>query len=126
MYESLHRTVLTNGMCMRLLNLIIGFLCESGVKIYEYTPGFIHSKTYIADDEYGVVGTINMDFRSLYLHFECGVWMYKSSCIGDMKNDFFSTLKKSEQITLEHLKGIKWYKILAGFSFASFCTAYVK
>ncbi|MGE5626693.1 MAG: cardiolipin synthase [Solirubrobacterales bacterium] len=89
-------------------------LVESGVKIYEYTPGFIHSKTYVADDKYGIVGTINMDFRSLYLHFECGVWMYRSSCILDMKNDFLNTLELSEEITLEHFKNIKWYKSLKG------------
>lgn len=87
-------------------------LIESGVKIYEYTPGFIHSKTYISDDEYGVVGTINMDYRSLYLHFECGVWLYKCSSIIEMKNDFLSTLELCREITLEDLKNIRWYKVL--------------
>lgn len=89
-------------------------LIESGVKIYEYTPGFIHSKTCVADDEYGVVGTINMDYRSLYLHFECGVWMYKSSSIIAMKNDFLNTLKVCKEITIEDIQDIKWYKALAG------------
>lgn len=88
-------------------------LVESGVKIYEYTPGFIHSKTYVADDEYGVVGTINMDYRSLYLHFECGVWMYASSSIHDMKDDYLHTLKMCKKITIEDVKNIKWYKALA-------------
>lgn len=88
-------------------------LIESGVKIYEYIPGFIHSKTYVADDEYGVVGTINMDYRSLYLHFECGVWMYKSDSIIDMKEDFLNTLKISKQITMEDCKNIKWYTKIA-------------
>ena len=53
-------------------------LVEAGVKIYEYTPGFVHAKTFVVDDEYAVVGTINLDYRSLYLHFECAAWMYKA------------------------------------------------
>jgi cardiolipin synthase len=88
-------------------------LVECGVKIYEYTPGFIHSKTFTADDKYGVVGTINMDYRSLYLHFECGVWMYESSSIDSMKEDFLNTLKICKEITIEDFKDIKWYEILA-------------
>lgn len=85
-------------------------LIESGVKIYEYTPGFIHSKIYVSDDEYGVVGTINMDYRSLYLHFECGVWMYDCSGVMAIKNDFLDTLKLCKEITLEDFRNIKWRK----------------
>jgi cardiolipin synthase len=85
-------------------------LIESGVKIYEYIPGFIHSKTIVVDDEYGVVGTINVDYRSLFLHFECGVWLYDSSSIFDMKEDFLSTLNVCKQITSEDLKNIKFYE----------------
>ncbi len=87
-------------------------LVENGVKIYEYLPGFIHSKTFVADDEYGIVGTINMDYRSLYLHFECGVWMYKNSSILDMKEDFLNTLKVCKPITIEEINNVKWYKTL--------------
>ncbi|MCK8827410.1 cardiolipin synthase [Natroniella acetigena] len=87
-------------------------LIESGVKIYEYLPGFIHSKTYISDDEYGVVGTINMDYRSLYLHFECGVWMYGCSSIIEMKRDFFDILKVCREIDIEDFKEPEWYKAL--------------
>ncbi|WP_051412090.1 cardiolipin synthase [Halonatronum saccharophilum] len=87
-------------------------LIESGVKIYEYLPGFIHSKTYISDDEYGVVGTINMDYRSLYLHFECGVWMYNSSAIAEMKEDFLNTLKECKEITIEDFNDTRWYEAL--------------
>jgi len=87
-------------------------LIESGVKIYEYTPGFIHAKNFVADDLYGVVGTINMDYRSLYLHFECGVWLYDCSCILDMKKDFLQTLEKCAQITLDDYNNTKWYKSL--------------
>ena len=89
-------------------------LIESGVRIYEYTPGFIHSKLYISDDNYGVVGTINMDYRSLFLHFECGVWLYNSSTVQEMKKDFFNTLEVSQEITTEDLAAEKWYKSLAG------------
>ena len=78
-------------------------LIENGVRIYEYTPGFMHSKTFIADDEFGIIGTINMDYRSLYLHFECGVWLYKNSSILDMKDDFIETLDVCQEITLDEL-----------------------
>lgn len=73
-------------------------LLKAGVKIYEYSPGFLHAKSYVSDDEIGVVGTINMDFRSLYLHFECGVLMYKSECIMDLKKDSIDTINKSRQV----------------------------
>lgn len=76
-------------------------LLECGIKIYEFTPGFIHSKTFVADDVYGIVGTVNLDYRSLYLHFECGVWMYKADCIADIKADFLHTMEQSKPITLE-------------------------
>lgn len=80
-------------------------LVDSGVRIFEYTPGFIHSKTFVADDEYGVVGTINLDFRSLFLHFECGVWMYGCSSIATMKSDFLITLNVCAEVTAEELEG---------------------
>ncbi|MFW5982033.1 MAG: cardiolipin synthase [Halanaerobiaceae bacterium] len=90
-----------------------GVLIKSGVKIYEYTPGFIHSKTFITDDDYGVVGTINLDYRSLFLHFECGVWLYNSDTICDMKDDFLKTLNLCKEITVDEFKDIKWYNTLA-------------
>ncbi len=89
-------------------------LIESGVKIYEYTPGFIHSKTYVSDDKYGVVGTINMDYRSLYLHFECGVWLYDCATVTDMKVDFDETLELCREITQADLAKDRWYKTLTG------------
>lgn len=82
-------------------------LIEAGVSIYEYEPGFIHSKNFVCDDEIGVVGTINLDYRSLYLHFECGVLMYKTESIKDIKEDFLNTLEKSKKITIEDTKRIK-------------------
>lgn len=82
-------------------------LIKMGVKIYEYTPGFIHSKTFVCDDEVGIVGSINMDYRSLYLHFECGTWLYKTSTISAIKEDFTDTLKVCQQVTLEECKQVK-------------------
>ncbi len=81
-------------------------LIESGVKIYEYTPGFIHAKSYVCDDKYAVVGTINMDYRSLYLHFECGVFMCGSSVVLDIKKDFLDTQNLSQEITLDKCKKV--------------------
>ncbi len=74
-------------------------LVNNGVKIYEYTPGFIHAKTFVADDEIATVGTVNLDYRSLYLHFECGIWMFKTPVIKDMKEDFLNTLKVCTPVT---------------------------
>ncbi len=79
-------------------------LIKSGVKIYEYTQGMIHSKTIIADDKMGVVGTMNLDFRSLYLHFECGAWMYGTQAIADLKHDFITVLKSCHAITEDECK----------------------
>ncbi len=78
-------------------------LLQAGVKIYEYTPGFIHAKSFVVDDEYAVIGTINLDYRSLYLHFECGVWLYKASSIHQIKQDFFEILKVSQEIQKEKI-----------------------
>lgn len=85
-------------------------LIEEGVKIYEYGPGFIHAKTFVADDEIGVVGTINMDYRSLYLHSECGAWLYKTQSVLDLRDDFLKTLEVCIPITLEECKEINWFK----------------
>lgn len=86
-------------------------LAEAGVKIYEYLPGFMHAKTFVVDDVYGVVGTINMDFRSLYLHFECGVWLYDTTeTIAAIKADFLATQKKSKYISLAECRNIPVYK----------------
>lgn len=74
-------------------------LLRAGVRIYEYTPGFIHSKTFVCDDCYGMVGTINLDFRSLFLHWEDGVWLYNASCLADMKEDFLKTAEISHEVT---------------------------
>lgn len=79
-------------------------LIKAGVRIYQYTPGFIHAKSYVADDEYAMIGTINLDYRSLVHHFENGVWMYKCESIKDIKADLDETLQKSMEITSDMLK----------------------
>jgi cardiolipin synthase len=76
-------------------------LIRAGVKIYEYTDGFIHSKTIVSDGYTAAVGTANLDYRSLYLHFECGVRMCGSSAVRDLYMDFIKTLERCEPITLE-------------------------
>lgn len=87
-------------------------LINSGVKIYEYTAGFIHSKTFVSDDKVATVGTANLDFRSLYLHFECGVWMYKSKAVRQVKEDFLETLEKCHRITLEDCRGNAFLRLV--------------
>lgn len=84
-------------------------LLESGVEIYEYTNGFIHAKSFLVDDLYGTVGTVNLDYRSLYLHFECGVWMYNTRSLMDLKKDFLKTLQISELISIKKCQNRKWY-----------------
>lgn len=76
-------------------------LIRNGVKIYQYTPGFIHAKNFVCDDEIATVGSVNLDFRSLFLHFECGVWMYQSKAVMQVKRDCLETFAHSEEITLE-------------------------
>ncbi len=76
-------------------------LINAGVRIYEYTPGFIHSKMFICDDKIAVVGTINLDYRSLSLHYENGVWFYSSSVVSTIKEDYLTTLLKTTEITLK-------------------------
>ena len=80
-------------------------LTEAGVRIFEFKPGFIHSKVCLADDRYAVVGTVNMDFRSLYLHFEDGVWIYRNQVIYDIKKDFTDTLEYCNPVSLELCRG---------------------
>lgn len=76
-------------------------LIEAGVEIYEYTGSFLHAKTLVADDRFAIVGTQNFDFRSFFLHFECGVMLYDSSTIPDISADHASIIAKSHRVTLE-------------------------
>ncbi len=79
-------------------------LAESGVQIFEYTPGFIHAKVFLSDDRHAVVGTINLDYRSLRHHFECAAYLYGLPVLEDIKEDFRLTQKKSQQIKLEDIE----------------------
>lgn len=79
-------------------------LIEAGVKVYEYTPGFVHAKVFLCDDAHAVVGTINLDYRSLYHHYECAAYLYKASALVDIREDFRQTLAKSQQISMEDVK----------------------
>lgn len=74
-------------------------LAKAGVRIYEYSNGFIHSKTFVSDDIVATVGTTNLDFRSLYLHFECGTVMYASKAVAQVKEDFLNSLEICQPIT---------------------------
>lgn len=89
-----------------LMQAYYPLLLEAGIKIYEYSPGFIHSKTFVVDDKIAVIGTINLDYRSLYHHFECGVYCYLCDAVYELKDDFVETLEKCELITDEHLKNV--------------------
>jgi len=87
-------------------------LIKSGVKIYEYTPGFIHAKLFVADDKLSVIGTVNLDYRSLYMQLECGVWLYETDCIRHIYEDYMITLSKSQEITLSDCQMIPWQRKL--------------
>ena len=89
-------------------------LMEAGVKIYEYTPGFVHAKVFVADDERAVVGTINLDYRSLYHHFECGVFLYRNSQIARIEQDFTETLEKSQRITAADCRNFPLWEKFGG------------
>lgn len=78
-------------------------LLSAGVKIYEYKPGFIHAKNIVSDDNVAVVSTINVDFRSLYLHFENGIWFFDSPIIKDIRDDFIETMEVSQRKTLQEM-----------------------
>ena len=73
-------------------------LIEGGVEIYEYEPGFIHAKSFVCDGEIATVGTINMDYRSLYLHFECGCLFYRSAVVAEIAADMEETLSRCRQL----------------------------
>ena len=79
-------------------------LLDAGVKVYQYTPGFVHAKVFLSDDREAVVGTINLDYRSLYHHFECAAYLYGTACLPDIARDFGETLQKCQRVTRESMK----------------------
>ena len=89
-------------------------LISAGVKIYEYTPGFVHAKAFVSDDIKAVVGSINLDYRSLFLHFECACYFYRCPVVKDVEEDMLRTMQKCNQITLEDCRRYNIFKKLAG------------
>jgi cardiolipin synthase len=79
-------------------------LIESGVRIFEYTPGFLHEKSIVTDGEAAAVGTVNLDYRSLIHHYECGVWIAKHPVISEILDGFMKTLESSVEITAEQAR----------------------
>lgn len=88
-------------------------LHRAGVKIYEYRPGFLHAKSIVSDDDTAVVGTINMDFRSFFLHFECATCFYNSSVVGAVKQDILETINVSRKIDDVWLHKVPWLRSIA-------------
>ena len=85
-------------------------LIKAGVRIFEYTPGFVHAKAFIADDKVAGIGTVNLDYRSLFLHFECNSVFYKADIIGDLKNDFINTEGECHEVVLKDIKKNALYR----------------
>ena len=90
-------------------------LTEAGVQLFEYTPGFVHSKVCVSDDCRAVVGSINFDYRSLYHHFECAAYLYRTPCVADIEADIVRTLEECRAVTPETIRHEKLlYRILGG------------
>lgn len=83
-------------------------LVRKGIKVYEYTPGFIHGKVTLVDGRHALAGTVNMDFRSYYTNYECGMWMYDPACIKQIHDDFEQIFEQSKLVTLESLEQTNW------------------
>ena len=89
-------------------------LMDCGIEIYEYTPGFVHAKSFVSDDREGVVGTINLDYRSLYHHFECAAYQYETDSIQDIEKDFQRTLRDCRKVTKESIHEEKFKRKALG------------
>ena len=98
----------------RMSRSYYGELLEAGVRIYEYTPGFVHAKACLMDDYVGSIGTVNLDYRSLYLHYECNALFYKASILKDLKKDFETSMEVSRERTLQQEKKGVLYRIVNG------------
>ena len=84
-------------------------LLKANVKIYQFAKGFIHAKCFVCDDEIATVGSINLDYRSLYLHYECGIYMYRSKAVRQVKEDVLNTIEQSKTISLGFCQNREWY-----------------
>ena len=92
-------------MVYRLSRSYYAELLKAGVKIYEYTPGFLHAKAFLMDDKLAGIGTVNLDYRSLFLHFECNAVFYKTDIIGQLKTDYLATQSESLAKTVKDMEG---------------------
>jgi len=99
----------------RLTRSYYNGLLEAGVRIYEYTPGFLHAKSFVCDDKVAVVGTINLDYRSLYLHFECAVLLCNSGAIADITEDAVKTISESREVLLSDRGKRSWNDLIDAF-----------
>ena len=95
----------------------------SGVRIYEYWPGFIHSKTLVADDRMALVGTANLDYRSFFLHFELSVLFMGGSVVDEVKRDTQYALQRSVEQTEEELMKVSFVRRLVRTFFGFFAPA---
>ena len=89
-------------------------LLGAGIRVYEYMPGFVHAKVFVSDDMCATVGTINLDYRSFYHHFECGVYFYDNSVIAKIEKDFQDTLLKCREVDFDYYKKIPLYQKAVG------------
>ena len=89
-------------------------LLASGVKIYEYTPGFIHAKVFVSDNSRAVVGTINLDYRSLYHHFECATYLYRTSSVLAIEEDFQATKDQCRRVSTNDVKNLPFHQKALG------------
>lgn len=89
-------------------------LISTGVRIFEYTPGFVHAKMYVADDDVAIVGTANMDYRSFFLHFECGVCFYGASVVADVRDDILLMTTRCREIALDENVAL-WRRLVRAF-----------
>ena len=95
-------------------------LLKAGIKVYEYTPGFVHAKIFVSDDVKATVGTVNLDYRSFYHHFECGAYFYDNRVISKVEEDFQNTLKECQEVTWDYYKKIPLWQKISGSLFKLF------
>jgi cardiolipin synthase len=91
-------------MVKRVTESYYRLLLRNKVRVFEYLPGFIHAKNVIADGKRAMVGTVNLDYRSLYLHYECGICFFGGKIVRDIDGDFHETLAQCREVTFDDLK----------------------
>ena len=105
--------------------VLLSELLKANVKIYQFAKGFIHAKCFVCDDEIATVGSINLDYRSLYLHYECGIYMYRSKAVRQVKEDVLNTIEQSKTISLGFCQNREWYVKGFTMSVAFVCTVVI-